>query len=110
MTVSATVAAAAAQPADWMAFLPWILIFGVMYFLMIRPQQKREKTRQTMISELKKGDRILLLSGMFARVVKPGEHVFTVELAKGVLVEIERNAIAAKANETAGAPDTGKTE
>ena len=82
--------AAPQQPSGFVAFLPWIAIFAVMYFIMIRPQQKREKERQAMISELKKGDRVLLMSGMYGRVVKTGETVFT--------VEVERNAIAAKAD------------
>lgn len=90
---------AGAQPSAWMGILPWIAIFALMYFMMIRPQQKREKTRQAMISELKKGDRVLLMSGFYGRVVKPGEHIFTIELGKGLTVEVERNAIASKAAE-----------
>lgn len=102
-------AAEAAPTSSWMAFLPWIAIFALMYFLMIRPQQKREKARQQMISELKKGDRVLLVSGFYARVVKPGEQVFSVELGKGLTVEIERNAIAAKASDSQ-ASETTQTE
>ncbi|MDK4680831.1 preprotein translocase subunit YajC [Kingella negevensis] len=92
---------AAQQPAAWMNFMPMILIFAVMYFMMIRPQQKREKERQVMISSLKKGDRVLLMSGFYGRVVKTGETIFTIELAKGLNVEVERNAIAAKAEAAA---------
>ncbi len=92
-------AADAAQPNALMGILPWIGIFALMYFMMIRPQQKREKARQAMISELKKGDRVLLVSGFYGRVVKPGENVFTIELGKGLTVEIERNAIASRAEE-----------
>lgn len=94
-------AADATQPNAWMGILPWIAIFALMYFMMIRPQQKREKERQAMISELKKGDRVLLMSGFYGRVVKPGENIFTIELGKGLTVEVERNAIASKAAETA---------
>lgn len=95
----ANTAAPAQNP--WMAMIPWIAIFVLMWFMMIRPQQKREKARQKMISELKKGDRVLLVSGFYGRVVRTGEHVFGVEIAKGMTVEVERNAIAALANETA---------
>lgn len=90
--------AAATNP--WMAAIPWIAIFAIMYFMMIRPQQKREKQRQEMISQLKKGDRVLLMSGFYGKVVKPGENIFTIELGKGLQVEVERNAIAALANPT----------
>ena len=79
---NAAAGAAPQQPSGFVAFLPWIAIFAVMYFIMIRPQQKR----------------VLLMSGMYGRVVKTGETVFTVELAKGFTVEVERNAIAAKAD------------
>ncbi|UOP05309.1 preprotein translocase subunit YajC [Conchiformibius kuhniae] len=102
----------AAQPNAWMGILPWIAIFALMYFMMIRPQQKREKARQAMIAELKKGDRVLLVSGFYGKVVKPGEHVFTIELGKGMQVEVERNAIAAKAAQDGSTPaeEPAKTE
>lgn len=93
--------AAAANP--WMGILPWIAIFALMYFMMIRPQQKREKERQNMIDKLQKGDRVLLMSGFYGKVVKTGERVFTIDLGKGLQVEVERNAIAALANETSNA-------
>ncbi len=94
---------AEAQPNAWMSILPWILIFGVMWFLMIRPQQKREKERQAMIGQLQKGDRVLLLSGIYGRVVSAGEHIFTIDIGKGTIVEVERNAIASKVEPTASA-------
>lgn len=89
---------AAAAPNPWMGIIPWVGIFVVMWFMMIRPQQKREKERQAMISQLKKGDRVLLMSGFYGKVVKAGESIFTIELGKGLQVEVERNAIAALAN------------
>lgn len=79
-----------------MAFLPWIAIFALMYFMMIRPQQKREKERQKMISELQAGDKVLLAAGIYGRVVKTAEHTITIAIATGVNVEVDRNAIAAK--------------
>lgn len=91
----------AVQQNAWLSFIPWIAIFALMYFMMVRPQQKREKERQAMISTLKKGDRVLLVSGFYGRVVKPGENVISVELTPNVVVEVERNAIAAKADEAA---------
>ena len=98
---NAAAGAAPKQPSGFVAFLPWIAIFAVMYFIMIRPQQKREKERQAMISELKKGDRVLLMSGMYGRVVKIVETVVSVERAKGFTVDVERNAIAAKVDNAA---------
>ncbi|MDO4433616.1 MAG: preprotein translocase subunit YajC [Alysiella sp.] len=94
-----------AQPNAWLGILPWIGIFALIYFMMVRPQQKREKARQAMISALQKGDRVLLMSGFYGRVVKAGEHIFTIDLGKGLTVEVERNAIAAKANESDNSSD-----
>lgn len=90
--------AAAATQNFWVNMIPWIGIVLVMWFMMIRPHQKREKERQAMISQLKKGDRVLLMSGFYGKVVKAGESIFTIELGKGLQVEVERNAIAALAN------------
>lgn len=101
---------AAPAQSPWLAIVPWIAIFLLMWFMMIRPQQKREKARQQMISELKKGDRVLLASGFYGRIVRTGEHIFGVEIAKGMIVEVERNAIAALANDNAAADAAGKTE
>lgn len=103
MIEMAYAADAAAQQSPWMAIIPWIGIFVLMWFMMIRPQQKREKARQAMISALKKGDRVLLTSGFYGRVVRTGEHVFGIEIAKGMTVDVDRNAIAVLANETPAA-------
>ena len=74
--------AAAASQSPWSAILMWLPLIAIFYFMLIRPQQKREKARQAMISELKKGDRVLLAAGFYGRVVKTGEHIFTIELEK----------------------------
>ena len=96
-------APAAQQPNALYGLVPWIMVFGVMYLLLWRPQRAAEKKRQTVISELKPGDRVLLVSGFYARVVKSGEHIFTVELGKGLQVEIDHNAIASKVEPAAPA-------
>ena len=86
-------AADTAQPSMLMQFAPMILILVVFYFLIMRPQQKKLKDHQAMISELKKGDRIILASGLAGRITKVGEEFFTVEIANGVEVEVERAAV-----------------
>ena len=93
----------APAPGGLMSYIPLIAILALFYFMLFRPQQKREKQRQSMISELQKGDRVLLVSGFYARIIKPGETVFTVEIGKGVQVEIDRNAIAQKVEQPAAA-------
>ena len=102
--------AAAASQSPWSAILMWLPLIAIFYFMLIRPQQKREKARQAMISELKKGDRVLLAAGFYGRVVKTGEHIFTIELAKGVNMEVDRNAIAAKVDANPAAPEAANTQ
>ena len=64
----ATVAAGAEQPNPLLSFAPLLLVFGVFYFLIIRPQQKRQKDLDKQISELKKGDKIVTAGGVIGTV------------------------------------------
>mgnify|MGYP003585239465 CR=1 FL=1 len=77
-------------------FAPLVLIMVVFYFLIMRPQQKKFKAHQAMLSELKVGDKVVLAAGFKGRVTKVGEQFFGVEIGRGVEVEVERNAIASK--------------
>ena len=74
-------------------FLPLILIFGIFYLLIIRPQQKQMKQRQRMISEIKKGDEVVTVSGILGRVVGVADNVLTVEIADNCKVKMERSGI-----------------
>jgi preprotein translocase subunit YajC len=76
-------------------FLPFLLaIFAIFYFLMIRPQQKQQKERLKMISDLKKGDAVVTTSGIHARVVGAADKILTLEIADNVRVKIDRDAVA----------------
>ncbi|MGK7652364.1 preprotein translocase subunit YajC [Roseovarius sp. MMSF_3350] len=76
-------------------FIPLILIFAIMWFLLIRPQQKKMKEHQAMVAALRKGDQIVTQGGMIGKVtrVKEGEEI-EVEIAEGVKVRIVRNTVA----------------
>ncbi len=77
------------------ALLPFFLIFVVFYFLLIRPQQKRAKEHQSMVSNLKKGDIVITAGGISGKVTKAaeGNESVDVEIAKGVSVSILRHFI-----------------
>jgi preprotein translocase subunit YajC len=75
-------------------FVPLVLIFVIFYFLMIRPQQKQQKERGKMISELKKGDAVVTTSGIHARVVGTADKILTLEIADNVKVKVDRDAVA----------------
>lgn len=91
--------AAPAAANGFMSFIPMLLVIAVMWFLMIRPQQKAEKQRREMVAALKKGDRVLLSSGLYGRVVQAGETIVKVDLGKNFVVEVNVNAIAAKVDD-----------
>jgi len=97
-TVSADGGAApdpAAQPRDagWLSFMPMVLIFVVMYLLLIRPQQKRQKEQRELVSRLKAGDRVLTNGGIFGTITSVKDASVMVEIAKGIEIEVVRVAI-----------------
>ena len=83
------------------SFIPLILIFVIMYFLMIRPQQQQRKQHQAMIEALRRGDQVITSGGFIGKVtkVKDDEEV-EVELADNVKVRVVRNTIARVVNKT----------
>ena len=85
---------AAAGPMDGvMQFLPIILMFVVLYFLMIRPQQKKAKEHKSLLEALSKGDEVVTASGMAGRVTKVGDDFVTIEIAANVEVQMQKPAI-----------------
>jgi preprotein translocase subunit YajC len=89
-----TAGAAAAGPQDMiLQFLPLILLVVLFYFLMIRPQQRRMKAHQKMVAELKRGDNVVLSSGMLGKVVRVEEKEVGLEIATGVTVKVIRTMI-----------------
>jgi len=80
------------------AFLPLILIFLVMYLLLIRPQQKRQKEHQRMLESLEKGDRVVTSGGIHGQIVgfKEREGIVVLKVADNVKIEVSRSAIARK--------------
>lgn len=85
--------AAAAQPNALMSLLPLILIFVVMYFLLIRPQVKRQKEHKKLIDALARGDEVLTSGGLLGRVVELTDAFVTLEVAEGVHVLMQRSAV-----------------
>ena len=82
-------------------FVPIILIFGIMYFLMIRPQQKKMKDHRNMVEALRKGDQIVTQGGIIGKVIKVKEDgEVEVEIAKEVKVRILKHTITQVMNKT----------
>ena len=73
--------------------LPLVLMFVVLYFVMIRPQMKKQKEHRSMIDALAKGDEVATAGGMLGKVTKLGDAYLTLELTEGVEVQLQRSAI-----------------
>lgn len=90
-------AAPQAAPPVIMQFLPMIAIFLIFYFLMIRPQVRRQKEHQKFVSELKRGDEVLTASGFYGRIEGITEKYVILELTEGVQVRVLKGQIAGSA-------------
>lgn len=86
--------AAAQQPSMLASFIPLILIFLIFYFLLIRPQQKKQKEHKVLLDSIQRGDEILSSGGILGKVLKVDNDKLTVEISKGVHVTIIRSTVA----------------
>ena len=75
------------------SMLPLVLMFVVLYFVMIRPQMKKQKEHRAMIDALAKGDEVVTAGGLLGKVSKMGEAYLGVEIANGVEIQLQRSAI-----------------
>lgn len=91
----AQAAGAAPAPNPLMSFLPLIILFGIFYFMLIRPQMKRAKEQRNMIAALNKGDEVLTNGGVLGRVDDIAEQYVTLEIAPGVIIKLQKQAISA---------------
>ena len=76
------------------SFLPFVLIFVVFYFLLILPQQRKQKKHRAMLEALKKGDRVLTTGGVIGTVAAINQGVVTVQVADNVRIKVRRDYIA----------------
>jgi len=77
-----------------MQLLPFAFIFIIFYFLLIRPQQKRQKEHQNLLSNLKTGDKVITSSGIHGLIANVKDTTFLVKIADNVKIEVDKNAIA----------------
>jgi preprotein translocase subunit YajC len=75
------------------SLLPIVLMFVVLYFIMIRPQMKRQKEHKAMIEAIAKGDEVVTAGGLLGRVSKMGETYISLELAPNVEVQVQRSSV-----------------
>ena len=90
---TAPAAAEGGLQSSLLSMLPIVLMFVVLYFIMIRPQMKKQKEHRAMIEALAKGDEVVTAGGILGRVSTLGENYVGVELASGVEVQLQRQAV-----------------
>jgi preprotein translocase subunit YajC len=90
---TAPAAAGGDMQSSLMSMLPLVLMFVVLYFVMIRPQMKKQKEHKAMIDALAKGDEVVTAGGVLGKVSKMGESYVGLEVASGVEVQVQRSAV-----------------
>jgi preprotein translocase subunit YajC len=90
-------------------FLPFLLIFGIFYLLLIMPMRRRQKKHQDLLSKLSKGDRVITNGGIFGTVVDVEGDVLTLRIAENVKIQVARSAVAGLAKD-AGTVDLTPSE
>ncbi len=93
LTLSASTAGAASPPA-WISFLPLVGMFVIFWFLVLRPQMKRQKDLQAKLGGIKKGDQVLTGGGLLGKVIKVDDAYVDVELAPNMRVKALKSTIA----------------
>jgi preprotein translocase subunit YajC len=76
-----------------LSLLPLVLMFVVLYFIMIRPQMKRQKEHKAMVEALAKGDEVVTAGGLLGKIAKIGDIYLHVEVANGVEIQVQRSAV-----------------
>ena len=80
------------------SFLPLVILVGVMYLVLIRPQQQRVKAQRALVTSLAVGDEVVTIGGMLGRIVTIDEEIATVETTPGTILRFRRTAIAGRTN------------
>ena len=93
VTLAMAAPAGEGQGSPFGMFVPMILIFGIFYFMLIRPQMKRAKEHKAMVSALAVGDEVVTSGGMLGKVTEAGDQFLTVEVADGVRVKVQRHTV-----------------
>jgi preprotein translocase subunit YajC len=86
-------------------FLPMLLIIVVIYFFMIRPQMKKAKDHKKFVEELKKGDKVITLSGIHGKIVDLNDSTFLIEVESGTKIRFEKSAVSLESSKALNQPE-----
>ncbi len=90
---TAPAAATGGTESTLLSMLPLVLMFVVLYFIMIRPQMKKQKEHKAMVEAIAKGDDVVIAGGVLGRVAKLGDQYLNVEVANGVELQVQRGSV-----------------
>lgn len=100
--------AGAAAQNPWISLLPWVLIFVVFYFFMIRPQSVKAKEERKFRDQLNKGDRVVTIGGMHGKIVETGTEWIVLETESQARIKVERSAVSKESTAAAYPPSATK--
>ena len=81
------------QPPAWVQMLPLVILFVLMYFVLLRPQMKRQKEHEKLISAVKTGDRVVAAGGIYGTVTNIKDQMVVLRVAENVKIEVQRSTI-----------------
>ena len=93
MFISSAYAATASTAPDWTSFAPFVVIFVLFWFMLIRPQMKQAKVQRNMLATLQKGDEVTTAGGLVGRVTKVGDSFVSLEIAPETVVHVQKHTI-----------------
>jgi preprotein translocase subunit YajC len=97
------------QGGGFTAIIPLVLMFGIFYFLLIRPQQKKAKEQQNLLNELKRDDSVVTTGGIYGKITGVTDTIITLEIAPNVRIKVTKSSIAGMAS-TEAKPAEDKTK
>ncbi len=85
-------------------FIPMLVVFAIFYFLIIRPQKKRDKDHQSFVASLQKGDEVVTQSGLLGKITGVADKVITLEVAQNVKIKVLRGTVLQKVDQNLSSP------
>src|SRR5688500_6401857 len=93
-------------PSAWLQLMPFVLVLGIFYFVMLSPMRRRQQKVQAFMAALKVGDRIVTSGGLFGTITRLGDQSLQVQVANNVRVEVSRNAVVGYQGQEPVAPES----
>jgi preprotein translocase subunit YajC len=93
-------------PSAWVQLMPFVLVLGIFYFVILMPMRRRQQKVQTFLAALKVGDRIVTSGGLFGTITRLGDQSIQLQVANNVRVEVSRNAVVGYQGQEPIAPES----